>query len=538
MAGVLKAEGIDYNARVGDVRRLFKDHMARPHEIHLVLDRNGKHNGNAFLIFKDKFSAKKGLIVDGVLFLNSRVNVKLSSPGEFNKFFPGVPMFVGEVGPPVGRGRGVKRPFNGTHTQVRPGPARLSTEENRSRMFESAAMGRGFSRNKQSKTFNDNERGREYFDDNRDERRDRSRSPFNRNNSSQRGDGFNIQNFKKPRRSLPEGALPHRPSERKSLVTPNNTRRDPGRRDPGTRGGKNYGREERKREEALSVPFTNPVDNVKKDRYLRVSNLPFTVTDMEIQSFFQPLLSRDIFYMRNEGGKHAGKPNGCVIVEFYSDSDTRQALKLDGKRLGQKPAYINKPSKGEIIQAIQGKTGDTPPEGVLNQLSQDMSGLASLANSNPQVQNLLNLLQATVSTLAGAALTGGQPSASTNEASRSSGRSYTKDNRSESRRRERQPDDPVVTRVATSANIDVGDISMGRVVGIRNLPYSVTPGEILQFFDGFHAVPDSVRIHYLEDGRCSGDAIISFKGNKDATAAVSSLNKRTIARRKVELFFL
>jgi len=51
-------------------------------------------------------------------------------------------------------------------------------------------------------------------------------------------------------------------------------------------------------------------------------------------------------------------------------------------------------------------------------------------------------------------------------------------------------------------------------------------------------IPDSVRIHYLDDGRCSGDAIICFRGNRDARNAVTDLNKTSIGRRKVELFFL
>ena len=49
---------------------------------------------------------------------------------------------------------------------------------------------------------------------------------------------------------------------------------------------------------------------------------------------------------------------------------------------------------------------------------------------------------------------------------------------------------------------------------------------------------DSVRIHYLNNGRCSGDAIITFRGKDDARAAVARLNKRKIAGRTVELFFL
>ena len=79
---------------------------------------------------------------------------------------------------------------------------------------------------------------------------------------------------------------------------------------------------------------------------------------------------------------------------------------------------------------------------------------------------------------------------------------------------------------------------MGKVVGIRHLPYSVTPGEIMQFFEGYHVKQDSVRIHYLDNGHCFGDAIVSFRGKDDARAAVARLNKKKIAGRNIELFFL
>jgi len=96
----------------------------------------------------------------------------------------------------------------------------------------------------------------------------------------------------------------------------------------------------------------------------------------------------------------------------------------------------------------------------------------------------------------------------------------------------------VINRVAVSANINVDDISAGKVVGLRNLPFQVTPDNILDFFRGYETVTDSVRIHYLEDGRCSGDAIISFRTKKEAQKAVTSLNKKQIGKRTVDLFFL
>jgi len=157
-------------------------------------------------------------------------------------------------------------------------------------------------------------------------------------------------------------------------------------------------------------------------------------------------------------------------------------------------------------------------------------GLDPTTASNPQVQQLLSLLSATVTSIAAAAnkppaiSAVGQPvAAGGGDRAGASGVDR---------------DVSVINRVAVSANINVDDISAGRVVGIRNLPFQVTPDNVLDFFHGYETVSDSVRIHYLEDGRCSGDAIISFRTKKEAQKAVTSLNKKQIGKRSVDLFFL
>ena len=96
----------------------------------------------------------------------------------------------------------------------------------------------------------------------------------------------------------------------------------------------------------------------------------------------------------------------------------------------------------------------------------------------------------------------------------------------------------MINRVASSANIDVEDIKSGRVVGMRNLPSHINTNTILDFFVGYKRIDESVRIHYLDNNQCSGDAIIAFRSSEEARRAVKNLNKRQVSGRKVELFFL
>jgi len=212
-------------------------------------------------------------------------------------------------------------------------------------------------------------------------------------------------------------------------------------------------------------------------------------------------------------------------------------MKLDGNKFGNNRVQVVQASKEEIARTIQENklAGDSAPPPA--QPVPDASALNAIAQSNPQVQHLLTLLTATVNTIAGAAAAAvAQPKPESPRNSRGSGARASGARGGGARGGDRV--DPVINRVASSANIDVSDIKQGRVVGLRNLPYTVTTDDILHFFRNHKVLPDSVRIHQLDDGRCSGDAIVCFRGNRDARNAVSELNKGSLGRRKVELFFL
>ncbi|XP_057292317.1 uncharacterized protein LOC130614869 [Hydractinia symbiolongicarpus] len=501
MVGVLKVENIDYHASTSDVRRLFKDYDARPEDIHMTPGTNWKHGGSAFVIFQELKEADNGLRVNGVMLRDKKLIVRPSNPREFNNFFPGVSMITNQKGMPRGRG-GFSGRGRGQHNEV---------GSKRQQERQSFGIGRGSISSRNGIVRGGIQRNNSFRDDQREQRiekngrRDRSRSPL-RNDRDNERDSF-LKNFAFDNRSSNNRG-------RKSRVSPQ--------------------RREIHKNAGNPSQFNNPLDTINERKFVKVSGLPFDITEIAISDFFRPILTRDIFFFRNVGGRFAGKPNGSAIVEFFTENDGRQALKNDGRKCGSRRAVIVPAERNEILRAVEGNNINGPPGGgqhVSGPMVPDISTLNAVANAHPQVQNLLTLLTATVNSLAGAAGMSAQqpqqhPLPGIND------RSYR------SRRSDRQRDDPVISRVANSANIDVNDIKMGKVVGIRNLPFSVTADEILDFFRGYHAIADSVRIHYLEDGRCSGDAIICFRGNREARNAVSTLNKRSIGRRKVELFFL
>lgn len=496
--GVIRIENLEYSTTPSDIRKFFKENEARPADIHLVLDQSGsKHNGSAFLVFNNPGERTNALKLSGVNFREKRLVVKPASPKDFDRYFPGVPMVSK---PPSGgaRGRGGRGAARGgagmrgtTREDERPQGRFQDSGRGRGSGMRGGRGGRGAGRGgrggrggggvgRESAPARESRYGEDSFYSNSG--RDRSRSPISRGRKDTNGD------LSQDRRKSDVGRTVAKPSAN------------------------------------LSSRFEEPIGAINERKFLRISGLPYNASQVDIQEYFRPILTRDIYIMRNVSGKYAGKFNGNAIVEFFSEGDARQALKMDGSKFGHQSITVVRATKDEIMRTIEENKFSTDGAST-SQAGPDLSAMTAIAQSNPQVQHLLNLLTATVNTIAGAAAAAVNPPKSERREERSG-------------RGDRSRDDPVINRVASSANINVNDIKLGRVVGLRNLPYSITPEEILQFFRSYKVIPDSVRIHYLDDGRCSGDAIVCFRGNREARNAVTDLNKGTIGRRKVELFFL
>ena len=510
--GVVKVENIDFTATPGDIRRFFKEHNARPEDIHLVLQTNaGKHNGCAFLVFSIPHETENALKLNGVLFRDNCLTVKASNPKEFDRYFPGTPMITKPNIRGRGRGRGINRGLSNSGGNLFKQITNVDGRNQEGFGISSRGRGRGIQGGRGGAT--SHRVGGRFVEDqffssrNVNHARDRSRSPINRGRRDDSRD-TSSRNFSR------EQHLPHRSDNRTDSLDR--------RRSESMRGSN------RQTGFPNNSRYEESVSAINERKFLCIFGFPFNASQVDIQNFFRPILTRDIYTMRNTGGKFAGKFNGSAIVEFFSEADARQAIKMNGKKFGHQPMSVIRPGKEDIKRSIEENKASNESGGPSSQPLPDFSVLNAVANSNPQVQHLLNLLTATVNTIAGAA------AAATH--SKPDNKQEYRNGRGDQMLRNR--DDPVISRVASSANIDVSDIRQGRVVGVRNLPYTVTPDEILQFFHNYKVMSDSVRIHYLEDGRCSGDAIICFRGNRDARNAVSELNKGIIGRRKVELFFL
>ena len=74
-----------------------------------------------------------------------------------------------------------------------------------------------------------------------------------------------------------------------------------------------------------------------------------------------------------------------------------------------------------------------------------------------------------------------------------------------------------------------------KTIKMSNLSFKVTREDILEFFVGFDPLPDSIRLMYNNNGKPTGDGIISFPNFEVAKAAVEQLNSKLCLARKIRL---
>ncbi|MEE6463572.1 hypothetical protein FKM82_005957 [Ascaphus truei] len=79
----------------------------------------------------------------------------------------------------------------------------------------------------------------------------------------------------------------------------------------------------------------------------------------------------------------------------------------------------------------------------------------------------------------------------------------------------------------------VGRSSGGTAIYMKNLPFTATTAEILDFFYGYRVIPDSVDIKFIEGGLPAGIATVCLENYEEALAAVNELNDRPVGSRKV-----
>jgi len=107
------------------------------------------------------------------------------------------------------------------------------------------------------------------------------------------------------------------------------------------------------RSEHHSAVRADPLESINERKFVQIAGAIHSdnPSQVEVQDFFRPTLTRDVFFCRHSNGK----TNGVAIVEFFSESDARIAMKLDGNRskLTNKPVKIVRPRKDEIMAVVQ-----------------------------------------------------------------------------------------------------------------------------------------------------------------------------------------
>lgn len=77
--------------------------------------------------------------------------------------------------------------------------------------------------------------------------------------------------------------------------------------------------------------------------------------------------------------------------------------------------------------------------------------------------------------------------------------------------------------------------SAGAIIRMKNLPYTITVAEILDFFYGYNIIRDSIDIKFNRQGMATGHATVCTDNYDEAMAAVNELNERPIGKRKISL---
>jgi heterogeneous nuclear ribonucleoprotein F/H len=74
------------------------------------------------------------------------------------------------------------------------------------------------------------------------------------------------------------------------------------------------------------------------------------------------------------------------------------------------------------------------------------------------------------------------------------------------------------------------------LVRMRGLPFNVRKDEVLMFFQDYQVMPDSVIIGEMSNGKKTGEGVIIFKNESEATRAVADKNGANIGKRWIELY--
>jgi len=71
---------------------------------------------------------------------------------------------------------------------------------------------------------------------------------------------------------------------------------------------------------------------------------------------------------------------------------------------------------------------------------------------------------------------------------------------------------------------------------MKGLPWAAEEADVLEFFEGFKIVEDSVKLGVYEDGRKSGNACVRFESPEECARAKSEKEGVRIGHRWINLY--
>lgn len=515
MVVIIKMKGLPWEATAREIRQFYRGLDIREEDIHLAPSPEGKASGYAFACFHKDEEARKAMHRQGNFVGKRYIELILSSQTEMEKILKEGVRKRGDdvVKKRVLGGQTDDRKANNLRDISRSVRDALRRSRSRSPIRSSSSVDSTWGRKdrigsnhvtgsrRQAAT---NGSVSELSTTRREVVRDRTRESDRRRDSDRLG--RSSASYSKNRDS------------RESRLDARSVGSSSSRRDSGSvlRGETSVGKPNRSRRQSSDV------DGVAaSSTCVFMTGLPYSVTESEIRDFFQGLDILSIHLMLHASGTWLGKLDGTAYVEFKSVGDCIQGANRNRQFIRERYVGVKRCSLERVLESLDVRPSDSRIYQEPNKTERSFSHediLYSLGNMNGNNHNLSSP-EMRLALDAGINAAGNMP-IQQNSVVGTEG-----------------PMTPV-KQLAAGANISVNDISAGCVIGIRNLPSTVSAEEILDFFYGFPIIPDSIRIHYLAPGRSSGDAMVTLPTNGEARTAIEQLDNKPVGKRKVQLFMV
>ena len=525
MVVIIKMKGLPWEATARDISKFYRGLNISEEDIHLAPSQEGKASGFAFACFQEDDEARKAMYRNGNYVGKRYIELVLSSQSEMEKTLS----------------EGVRfRRFDGSDRERLPEIETLRAESKTkpSDLRETSKITRDISRRSRSRSpirksasvdgyrsRRDNS-GSNHLSDRRSVKKFNDRESLRSTNSSANGVATTRNELDRRTRERERRRSSDRSDLGKISAIYGRDREGRGTRlgTSGARQGASNGREPFSSNNRSRRDSTSQLDGANsKSTWVSLNGLPYSITEGEVRQFFSGLNILGIHLMVHTSGPFAGKQNGHGYVEFKSVGDCIQGEDRNGQFIRRRYCGVKRCSFEEVLNALGDKIEDTwrfqEPNTIIGGNFSQEGAMYSVGNMNGEDQNLStpDLVMAVNSLGVNSA---GKIPIPHNAVVGTEG-----------------PLNPV-NQLAAGANISVNDISAGCVIGIRNLPSTVSAEEILDFFYGFPIIPDSIRIHYLAPGRSSGDAMVTLPTSGEAYSAIEQLNNKPVGKRKVQLFLV